>query len=37
MKGPSLEKQYNQIQEQIKERIDINKSKHFNSKYILDD
>lgn len=27
MKGPSLEKQYNQIQEQIKERIDNYKSK----------
>lgn len=37
MKGPSLEKQYNQIQEQIKERIDIYKSKHFKSKYISED
>ena len=27
MKGPSLEKQYNTIQEQIKERIDVYKSK----------
>ena len=37
MKGPSLEKQYNQIQEQIKERINIYKSKHFKSKYISED
>lgn len=37
MKGPSLEKQYNQIQEQIKERIDIYKSKHFKSNYIGED
>ena len=37
MKGPSLEKQYNIIQEQIKERIDKYKSKHFKSKYISED
>ena len=37
MKGPSLEKQYNTIQEQIKERIDIYKYKHFKSKYINED
>jgi hypothetical protein len=37
MKGPSLEKQYNQIQEQIKKRIDIYKSKHFKSNYIGED
>ena len=37
MKGPSLEKQYNQIQEQINKRIDIYKSKHFTSKYIGED
>lgn len=37
MKGPSLERQYNIIQEQIKERIDKYKSKHFKSKYISED
>ena len=37
MKGPSLERQYNTIQEQIKERIDKYKSKNFKSKYINED
>ena len=37
MKGPSLERQYNIIQEQIKERIDKYKSKNFKSKYINED
>ena len=37
MKGPSLERQYNIIQEHIKERIDKYKSKNFKSKYISED
>ena len=37
MKGPSLERQYNIIQEHIKERIDKYKSKNFKSKYIGED